>query len=486
MSDWRLEAGQVRVLVVIASYGQKNLPFLQRIIQRYYSMAMEVDIVVCSERPKELGPEVRVVVGLPSRNPWSLPFAHKAIFAENVELYDLFVYSEDDIEVGEDQIRAFVRAAPQVALDEIPGYLRYEIDLDGTKLITDMRDAFHWKPETVKRRGEYTVAEFTNEHSGFYILTQSQLRRAIASGGFLKAPYEGRYGLPETAATDPYTCCGFRKVICISALQKFLIRHMSNKYVGQLNVGLSSFEEQIEILSRIRDGLHPASTLCEPETRFLHARWSKNYYEKPNETLLGLVPSGAEHILSVGCGSGALEARLQARGARVTALPLDSVIGGAAAGRGIEMVYGSLGEGFAKLGGREFDCVVISDLLHLQADPNQLLSRCCHLVAERGALVVEGPHFDRLGTWLMRVLGVGEHRKLCNYESSGITVCGPGTLTGPLRKEGLRVTAVRWLNHALLRGDARSCLRLGRLSARDWVLQARRQQLAPPTSSLGA
>ena len=87
-----------RLLVAIASYGTKNAALLQRVIDQYLAMEFDVDIVVLSNIPRELGPRVRVVVGLPSPDPWSLPFAHKAVLAENVEKYDLFAYSEDDIE----------------------------------------------------------------------------------------------------------------------------------------------------------------------------------------------------------------------------------------------------------------------------------------------------------------------------------------------------------------------------------------------------
>lgn len=87
----KVNGRRLRLLVVIASYGRKNVPFLRQIIQKYQSMAMEVEIVVLSEAPKDLDAGVKVMVGLPTKNPWSLPFAHKKFFAENVEQYDLFI-----------------------------------------------------------------------------------------------------------------------------------------------------------------------------------------------------------------------------------------------------------------------------------------------------------------------------------------------------------------------------------------------------------
>ena len=43
-------------------------------------MAMEVDLVVLSDAPKELEAGVRVVVGLPSRNPWFSAVRAQAVF----------------------------------------------------------------------------------------------------------------------------------------------------------------------------------------------------------------------------------------------------------------------------------------------------------------------------------------------------------------------------------------------------------------------
>jgi 2-polyprenyl-3-methyl-5-hydroxy-6-metoxy-1,4-benzoquinol methylase len=469
---------KLRLLVAIASYGEKNIGFLKRIVQTYRSLAKEVDLVVLSDAPKDLGAGVKVVVGLPSRNPWSLPFAHKAIFAQSVDRYDLFIYSEDDIDVTEANIQAFLSATPQLETEEIAGYLRYEIGPRETIFLPDVHDSFHWKPESVRRRGAYTIAEFTNEHAGFYILTQAQLRRAIASGGFLQSPYEGRYGLPETAATDPYTSCGFRKVICISALDDFLIHHMSNRYAGQVGLPLTSFKEQFQTLMDICDGTHPASTLCKAESKFLHCKWSKNHYENPSEEVLSLVPADAKTILSIGCGWGATENRLQQRGAEVTALPLDSVIGAAAARLGIEVIYGTLEECLTNLEGRRFDCVLISNLLHLQPNPIEVLQRCSQFVREGGTVVVSNPNFGRIPVMLRRALGMADFKKLRSFSLGGVNPYGMNFMKRQLKHLGFRTVAVQWFDHIPSRNlvAVRRCL--GRFMAGDWILKAQRRPVS--------
>jgi SAM-dependent methyltransferase len=466
----------LRLLVVIASFGDKNLPYLKSIIQTYRSMALAVDVIVTSNLPKDLGPDVEVVVGLPSKNPWSLPFAHKSIFAENVNSYDVFVYSEDDMAVTEKNIQAFLRVTPQLASDEIAGYLRYEIDPIGNWSLPEMHGTFHWKPESVHPRGDHTVAEFSNEHAGFYVLTQAQLRRAIASNGFLRAPHEGRYGMLETAATDPYIHCGFRKVICISALDDFLIHHMPNRYVSQFGLPLSRVKEQVETLVSICHNTHPASTLCKLETKFARGKWSKHYYDNPCAELLIMVPSDAQTILSIGCGLGDAEAQLKQRGAVVTALPLDSVVGAAAAHAGIEVVYGSFEQCSTHLGSRKFDCVFLTDLLHLNQNPGRMLEDCASFVGAGGTLVLSGPNFDFFKILFKRLLRMDDYGELSNFLRSGINPCGPVTLKPFLHQAGLRLEKICWFNPPTSeKGDGKIASWAGKLTARNWIVRARRQ-----------
>jgi 2-polyprenyl-3-methyl-5-hydroxy-6-metoxy-1,4-benzoquinol methylase len=459
-------------LVAIASYGEKNIEFLKRVISVYRSMAMDVDIVVLSEATKNIDTSVKVIVGLPTKNPWSLPFAHKRIFVENVDRYDLFAYSEDDMLVTEANIHAFLRIAPALAQDEIAGFLRYEVDPSGTLFLPDVRGAYHWKPQTVSRRGNYSLAEFSNEHAAFYLLTQPQLKRAIASRGFIRDPYEGRYDMLCSAATDPYTCCGFNKLICISSIDDFLIHHMSNIYAGKVGLPLSAFKEQIQTLMDIQNGVHPAITLCEVEPKVLRRNWYKGYYEDPDDELLCMVPEDARNILSVGCGWGATEVELKQRGAKVTALPLDSVIGAVAAHSGIAMVYGTIEEGLSTLKGQKFDCVLITDLLYLLRDPWGVLMSCAQLIKHGGSLVLTGPNFEVLPHLINRILGVGDYRKLGEFSQSGLHTHSVKTIEKQIALTGLRVDSLRWINFP----QPRRMLMLHRwpkrFVAKKWILKA--------------
>jgi len=295
----------MKILVAIANYGQANDAYLSRLIAEYRSMSHAVDIVVLSNIAKDWLKGVEVKVGLPTKDPWSLPFAHKQVLAEKVNDYDLFIYSEDDTLITERNINAFLCVLPKLPAEEIPGFLRFELAGENLVNYPEFHGHFHWIPKSVRRLGALVTAQFSCEHSACYVLTQQQLRKAIASNGFLVSPHRGKYDMACTASTDPYTQCGFKKVICISQIDDFLVHHLPNKYVGtRFGVEDAEFRRQIQSLLKIADNQGCASALFPTETKLRDGAYSKDYYEPVRDDVISEIPESASSVLSVGCGSG--------------------------------------------------------------------------------------------------------------------------------------------------------------------------------------
>jgi 2-polyprenyl-3-methyl-5-hydroxy-6-metoxy-1,4-benzoquinol methylase len=331
---------------------------------------------------------------------------------------------------------------------------------------------FRWDPDSVVERDGKVFAKYTNEHAAFYILTRAQLKRAVASGGFSREPYEGKYDMLCAAATDPYTSCGMQKVVCISELDRFLVHHMSDRYAGQMGLPLSAFQEQLVSLRDVRAGVLPAASLCAVETRIARGEFSKNLYEKPNPAVMQLIPQTARTVLSIGCGWGLTEERLVARGIKVTALPVDSVIGAAASRRGVEVVNGTMETGLAALGNRVFDCVLVTNLLHLSPSPRCLFEACARFVAPGGSFVVECPNFQRLGVLVNRLLGRRDFRKLRRFDEGGVSTMTPRAVASWARKVGLRRSGLAWFEAPW---NSKLSERLpDRLAADGWVMRVTR------------
>src|SRR5687768_10664566 len=78
------------VLVTIASYGTSQDGFLQKVISEYRRFRNPPRIVVLTNVNKRVE-HAEVIVGLPTRNPYSLPFAPRKIMASRASDHDLFI-----------------------------------------------------------------------------------------------------------------------------------------------------------------------------------------------------------------------------------------------------------------------------------------------------------------------------------------------------------------------------------------------------------
>jgi hypothetical protein len=76
LGDWLEGPGRALKL------RNEEWPYLKRISDEYRKMPHNVDLVVLSNISKQWGPDVEVVVRLPGKDPHTLPFGHKKIFAE--------------------------------------------------------------------------------------------------------------------------------------------------------------------------------------------------------------------------------------------------------------------------------------------------------------------------------------------------------------------------------------------------------------------
>lgn len=386
----------MRILVVIASYGTKNDTYLHQLINHYHSFPYALNIVVLSNQQKFLPPGVELVVGLPSRNPWSLPFAHSHLFAARKDSFDLFIYSEDDTPISLRGLEAFLRYTDQLPSNLIAGFLRYEAAPDGQRFISSAHAHFHWDVDSVLQTPAGTVARFTNEHSAAYVITRAQLGRALVSGRYLVAPHEGRYDLLCTAATDIYTQCGFTKVVSLSHFDDFLLHHLPNKYVGRMGVSVAHFKRMIEAMEAIAIGKHPKTCLPTVLRQGVYERWLPNYYEESCAEMLASVPKAAREVLMIGCGWGLTEQALLERGHRVVAIPLDSVVGALAADRGIDIRYTSSVGQWMAASDAKYDCIVINSILHLLEQPLPFIIEVSQSLRPNGLLIIRTPNFDGL------------------------------------------------------------------------------------------
>ena len=428
---------RMKVLVVIPNHGTKNDRYLAQVLAEFRSMPYQTDFVLLSNLQKSLGKDVEVLTGTPTKNPHSLPFGHRKVFAERRDAYDLFIYTEDDILIRQRNLEAHFRAMSVLPADKLAGFFRYETYPDGKLFYPDVHESFRWAPGSLERHGDLTFARYTNEHSGCYVLTRAQLGRAIASGGFLVPPHEGRHGMLESAASDIFTQCGFQKLVSVSNFEDFLVPHLPNKYLGKLGLDAVEFDRQVDALRGRRPLEAPTASLLEPRSRALRAFGSKNLYEPAREEVLAQFPAGARSVLSIGCGWGAMEEALMRRGIEVKAIPVDSIIGLLAESRGVRLIHGTFEQAWRQLRGETFDGILMSNMLQLVDDPASVIQNAAALLNKGGRFVATTPAFHPLPMVVRRLRNPEQYRGWDDFEHSGLHVFGRRTIRRLFRNAGL-------------------------------------------------
>jgi SAM-dependent methyltransferase len=229
-------------------------------------------------------------------------------------------------------------------------------------------------------------------------------------------------------------------MICLSHLDDFLIRHLPGvKFASRPFAARTEFQRQIDALLEIEKNGRPRGLLFEPETRALHSKWSKDYYEKVRDDIISLLPANVQSVLSIGCGWGAREGSLVKKGLRVVGVPMDSVIAACAEAKGVEIVYGNFETARAKLANNRFDCVLLSHVLHLVADPRKVLSTFVELLSEGGIVIAIVPNFAQVTTLWRRLRRQPAYKDLGDYGKTGVHLTTPGIIRKWFQHCGLAV-----------------------------------------------
>ena len=383
-----LQMTRMRILVAIANHGTKNQNYLVRLLESYRGMSYDVDLVVLSDRPKELGDDVEVRVGAPTSDPWSLPFAHRPLFAERIDDYDLFIYTEDDTLVLEQHIDAFLAANALLPEDQIPGFQRFELSQSGERSISSIHSTYRWVPDTVAIHDGEVFAAHTNLHAAFYILTQDQLRQAIASGGFLVEPHADLFDMLVSAAIDPYAQCGLERRLCVSRIEDFLVHHLPSVYVGEYGASSEEFDAQVDAILKLAVGELSREQLLEPRSKLPTHVWDVIQYPAPDPVLLELASGRGGRVLSVGATSGAAELAAFPKAVRIDAIPVDAIIGSVAAMRGLNVLKPTLDEIERRLAEERYDIFLLHHNLQHVPHPASLLERLRAIAAPEAVVLV--------------------------------------------------------------------------------------------------
>jgi len=235
-----------KVLVVMVNYGHKQLNYLHQVIDGFNGFnpdRFDIDIYVHSNIAIDRDDVTTIIHEKPPQNGWNwLPWECRKTIYDNRNKYDLFLYSENDHLYNEHNLSSFLDVSKELPNNYVPGFIQYESHPQHHlgKFYPAYHATYDWDYVSVETFGEYTVAQFTNEHHAGFLLTKEQLKIVLDKWGkkFLVDEKRGLYmfGLPGydspkvRCCADVYSQSGLKKVIPISHFNNFLIYHLPNKY----------------------------------------------------------------------------------------------------------------------------------------------------------------------------------------------------------------------------------------------------------------
>ena len=116
------------------------------------------------------------------------------------------------------------------------------------------------------------------------------------------------------------------------------------------------------------------------------------YYRFSRSEVAALVPAGAQRVLSVGCGAGAMERVLKRRAAEVVGVEMHGSSAEEAARYLDRVIVGDVEALDLPFEEGHFDCIVYADVLEHLRDPCRVLEAHRRLLVDGGKIVISLPN----------------------------------------------------------------------------------------------
>jgi hypothetical protein len=222
----------MKILSTIINYAGSSLPYLFPVVEELSKIS---DVVIYSTEEiegyktfvydKEIGEY--------------LPFEDRKFIIDNVDNYDYFVHSEDDIFISNETLTTMIELNERLSRIDVKnnvGLVRYEIH-GGKKYYDDLH------PEHSIHSGGNGVTDVIreiqviddliclspwNHLSGNYILSRKQLKYLIDNGLYNTEPNIDYVYYLESSSSDMNL--HMNKIIPYDYIEQLSVHHMSNKY----------------------------------------------------------------------------------------------------------------------------------------------------------------------------------------------------------------------------------------------------------------
>ncbi len=171
-----METNKKLLVCISFHHNPEKIQYLKSIINRFNTYGLNVDIIVDTNAPIEI-PGINVVVHNNLNHPWNLTWMHRTHIKNNIDLFDYFMYVEDDMDVPYENFKNYIDSFSELwALDCVPSFIRVEI-FNNKKYVVDIIE--NQCLENVRSIGGKKFINLTQPYHAFWIMPQKELKNTM-------------------------------------------------------------------------------------------------------------------------------------------------------------------------------------------------------------------------------------------------------------------------------------------------------------------
>ena len=241
-----------KILICIAfHYNKERLQYLEKVVENFLNYKLNVHIIVDTNKNFKFNHNVEIKVHEDLEHPFLLTWVHRKYIYDNINNYDYFIYSEDDMLIPYDN---FINYLEDFNLlynkGFVPCFIRLEQD-NNEYYSTDICET-QINRQTVEVNGK-TFANLTLSYFAFWIMPKNELQESFKQNRFFSIT-DGR--IREEAAS--YAIWSLNKIPVILLNKNEINKltycyHLPNNYAndktspnGKINIKQLIMEKQQE------------------------------------------------------------------------------------------------------------------------------------------------------------------------------------------------------------------------------------------------
>jgi hypothetical protein len=169
--------GNKKLLICISFYNNpEKIKYLKSIISRFNTYELSVDVIIDTNSYLDIN-GAKVIIHENLNHPWNLTWMHRRHIKQNIDLYDYFMYVEDDMDIPFNNFKNYITQFSELwEIDCVPSFIRVE-KFNDKEYVVDITE--NQCSENIKTINNKNFIHLTQPYHAFWIMPQEYLKNVI-------------------------------------------------------------------------------------------------------------------------------------------------------------------------------------------------------------------------------------------------------------------------------------------------------------------